>query len=76
MPKGKVKWFDKNKRYGFIKTEDGYDICVHVSSVNCNGSKTLYKDEDVTFEVGSGEKGPMAVNVIPSGVTKSRRNST
>jgi CspA family cold shock protein len=49
MPEGTVKWFDKDKGYGFIAAKDGYDIYVHVS---------------LTFEVSDGEKGPMAINVI------------
>ena len=60
MKKGKVKFFNKSKGFGFITdTESGKDIFVHSSSL-----KDEVRDgDDVTYEVGEGKKGPMAVNV-------------
>jgi CspA family cold shock protein len=64
MPKGKVKWFSDSKGYGFITPDDGSaDVFVHYSDVQGTGFKTLAEEEEVTFEVESGPKGPRAVNV-------------
>ncbi len=62
---GKVKWFKKDKGFGFIEMEDGTDIFVHFKSINVEGHKTLFKGQEVTFEVTQGEKGPQAENVTP-----------
>jgi CspA family cold shock protein len=67
MPKGKVKWFDKKKGYGFIETEYGNSLFVHVSSIQDNGSRELFKGDEVTFEVGKGKKGPVAIRVQTGG---------
>ncbi len=63
MARGKVKWFNENKGYGFIEQEDGADVFVHFSAISQEGFKTLSEGEDVEFEVTQGEKGPQAVNV-------------
>jgi len=60
MEKGKVKWFNQDKGYGFIEQENGKDLFVHHSEVQ-DGS--LREGEDVEFDVGEGRKGPCAVNV-------------
>ena len=61
---GMVKWFNVSKGYGFIKREDNEkDIFVHFSAVENSGLKYLKKDEQLTFEVESSEKGLSAVNL-------------
>jgi CspA family cold shock protein len=67
MPRGTVKWFDKKKRYGFIESEDGDDFFVHSSSVVEADSSVLFKGEAVTFDIGQGKKGPMAIRVQVEG---------
>ncbi len=61
--KGKVKWFNAEKGYGFIVAEDGKDIFVHFSSIVSDGYKTLNEGEEVTFEVVEGERGQLAKEV-------------
>jgi CspA family cold shock protein len=63
--KGKVKWFDSKKGYGFITGEDGNDVFVHFSAVQMDGYKKLEEDEEVEFDVVEGDKGPQASNVRP-----------
>lgn len=64
MPKGKVKWFNEKKGYGFIEQENGGDVFVHYSAIKGEGFKTLAEGQKVEFEVVQGEKGPQAVNVM------------
>lgn len=61
---GKVKWFSKEKGYGFITTEAGEDVFVHHSDIQGEGFKTLQAGEAVQFEVGRGERGPRAQSVV------------
>ncbi|MDH5662572.1 MAG: cold shock domain-containing protein [Elusimicrobiota bacterium] len=62
--KGKVKWFNESKGYGFIEKEDGSgDVFVHFSSIQSEGFKTLHEGEVVEFEIVDSDKGPKAVNV-------------
>ncbi len=60
---GKVKWFNANKGYGFIITEDGQEVFVHFSAIKSDGYKTLEEGQEVTFELVDGEKGMSAKNV-------------
>ena len=62
---GKVKWFKNDKGFGFIEMEDGTDIFVHFKSIKVDGHKTLFKGQEVTFNVTQSEKGPQAENVVP-----------
>lgn len=64
MPKGKVKWFNETKGYGFITQDSGGDVFVHHSDIAGKGFKVLAEGEEVEFEVVQGEKGPKAVNVV------------
>lgn len=61
--KGKVKWFNEKKGYGFIEREDGGDVFVHFSAIKGEGFKTLAEGQTVEFEIIQGEKGPQAANV-------------
>ena len=64
MPEGKVKWFNPQKGYGFISTEDGKDIFVHFSSISSEGFKNLKEGAEVTFDIVEGDKGPRAEKVV------------
>ena len=61
---GKVKWFNAEKGYGFITTEDGKDVFVHYSQIASDGYKTLDEGQAVEFEINDGPKGPQATNVV------------
>ena len=62
--KGKVKWFNGKKGYGFIEREDGEKDCfVHASSVRDAGLRFLNEGDLLEFEIESGEKGPSAINL-------------
>ena len=63
MQKGKVKWFNAEKGYGFIEAEDGTDVFVHFSAIEMEGYKALDEGATVQFEVIDGDKGPQAANV-------------
>jgi CspA family cold shock protein len=62
--KGKVKWFNAEKGYGFIEREDGDDVFVHYSAIQSEGFKTLEEAEPVEFDIVEGDRGPQASNVI------------
>jgi CspA family cold shock protein len=65
MPeKGKIKWFNDAKGYGFIEREEGDDVFVHFSAIVGEGFRTLSEGQEVEFEVVQGQKGPQAENVI------------
>ena len=65
MARGKVKWFNENKGYGFIEREDGSgDVFVHFTAIQEEGFKTLTEGQEVEFEIVSGEKGPQAADVV------------
>jgi cold shock protein len=58
---GKVKFYDTKKRFGFIAGEDGKEYFVHQTGLP-EGMK-LFEEDEVTFDVEDGERGPKAVNV-------------
>lgn len=65
MATGTVKFFNKEKGYGFISQDDGADVFVHYSSIQAKGFRTLVEGQKVEFDVGPGRKGDEAQNVRP-----------
>ena len=64
MPKGKVKWFNDSKGFGFIERNDGPDVFAHYSAISSGGFKTLVEGQKVEFTVTQGQKGPAAENIV------------
>ncbi|OXS55866.1 cold-shock protein [Cohnella sp. CIP 111063] len=60
---GKVKWFNAEKGYGFIETEQGGDVFVHFSAIQMDGYKALEEGQSVEFDIVQGARGPQAANV-------------
>ena len=68
MVKGKVKWFNDQKGFGFITPDDGSKDCfVHHSEIQGDGFKTLVEGQKVNFDVEKGPKGLQAANVTAAG---------
>ena len=63
MAKGKVKWFDRKKGFGFILAESGEEVFVHYSSIQGDGFKVLDDGQEVEFDVEKDAKGFKAKNV-------------
>ncbi len=77
VTKGRVKWFDEKKGFGFIEHDGGKDVFVHFSAIQADGFrtfvhfsqiqsdrfKTLEDGQEVEFSIEDGPKGPQAVNV-------------
>jgi len=61
---GRVKWFNAEKGYGFIETEEGNDVFVHFSAIQMDGYKTLEEGQAVEFDIVQGARGPQAANVV------------
>jgi cold shock protein len=62
--RGKVKWFNENKGYGFISRQEGQEVFVHFSAIQGDGYRTLNEGQEVEFELLEGEKGLQAANVV------------
>jgi CspA family cold shock protein len=62
---GKVKWFNKNKGYGFIAQDAGEDVFVHFSAIRGEGYRNLEEGQSVEFSIEKGPKGLQAADVIP-----------
>jgi CspA family cold shock protein len=66
MDTGTVKWFSSEKGFGFITPDDGgTDLFVHHSEVKVSGYASLEEGQKVSYDIGEGQKGPCATNVIP-----------
>ena len=61
---GRVKWFNAEKRFGFIVRGEGKDVFVHYSQIVQNGYKTLNEGELVEFELYQSERGMQAKHVV------------
>jgi len=62
--RGKVKWFDNKKGYGFITIDgENKDVFIHHSAIQGEGFKTLDEGQVVEFEITQGQKGDQAANV-------------
>jgi CspA family cold shock protein len=61
---GKVKWFNAEKGYGFIESNQGGDVFVHFSAIQTDGFKSLDEGQSVEFDIVEGARGPQAANVI------------
>jgi CspA family cold shock protein len=64
MSKGRVKWFNEQKGFGFISQDDGEDLFVHFSSIKQDGFKVLLEGDMVEFEIAQGKKGLQAIDVV------------
>jgi cold shock protein len=64
MARGKVKWFNESKGYGFIAQEGGEDVFVHYTVIQGNGFRTLTEGQEVEFEAAAGQKGLQATKVM------------
>ncbi len=61
--KGKVKWFNDQKGFGFLGIDGGDDVFVHHSAIISEGFRTLREGDEVEFEIEDGPKGKSARNV-------------
>ena len=66
MQAGTVEWFNAEKGFGFIETEEGTDVFVHFSAIQADGYKSLDEGQRVQFEVTQGNRGPQAAFVYSS----------
>ena len=60
---GKVKWFNAEKGYGFITSDEGKDIFVHYSAIQADGFRSLEEGQKVSFEIVESDRGQQAANV-------------
>ena len=65
--RGRVKWFDAQKGYGFIEREGQQDVFVHFSAIQMEGYKALDDAEEVEFDIIEGDRGPQAASVVRLG---------
>lgn len=71
MNKGTVKWFNREKGFGFIVLDDGAVVFVHWSNIVGTGFRSLEDGQRVGLDTEDTEKGPQAVNVFALGDTES-----
>ncbi len=76
VPTGKVKWYDSEKGFGFLATDEGDEVFVHASSLPA-GVEALKPGSKVEFGVADGKRGPQALSIrildAPASVTKAAR---
>ena len=67
MPRGTVKWFDPKKGFGFVVNEDGVDVFVHYTNIECEGFRCLKSGQEVEYEEDSSRKGLQGkqVQIVP-----------
>lgn len=63
MARGRVKWFNDEKGYGFIETEGSKDVFVHFSAIAGEGYRSLKEGQEVEFDIVQDGKGPRADRV-------------
>jgi CspA family cold shock protein len=61
--KGNVKWFNKERGFGFIISEDNRNVFIHYSRIITKNYQELEMDEEVIFDIANGEHGFEALNV-------------
>jgi CspA family cold shock protein len=61
---GRIKWFDENKSYGFILTDDGKEVFVHRKFVKGFKKYSLLEGDEVSFETFQSDEGVQAKNVV------------
>lgn len=61
--RGRVKWFNNEKGYGFIEYTENEDIFVHYSAIRQDGYKTLSEGQVVDFTLVETAKGYQAINI-------------
>lgn len=65
MPTGKVKFFNSEKGFGFIRPDDGSDdVFVHITALQRSGLEGLKDDQAVSYELTEGRDGRMAAGDI------------
>lgn len=64
MPQGTVKWFNDSKGFGFISQDNGEDVFVHQTAIECEGFRTLAEGDKVEFGVVKDQKGYKATKVV------------
>lgn len=67
MPQGTVAWFDADKGYGFVTSDEGADVYAHYSQIVTEGQRVLEPGQRVEFEVSEGSRGPQADNIRVTG---------
>ena len=62
--KGKVKWFNNEKGYGFLEGDGGEDVFVHFTAIQGDGYKSLEEGQEISFDIVEGNRGPQAASVV------------